>query len=254
MLLHCNLRNTTCIKHSDGFMGGEIEVYFTYMVYTETNSNTTNLSQGFSLGCPIDNGYSMDEDKFKYKEMFDPKFSLDLPELNAGEKKKIVVEIYCWEADNSSEDIKKLFTNEAAKKLFEIYTNQGEKNTKTWNEFIDWIESDNNLITQLVSQGIINTTYVQLAKASIPIVKFAIGMIKNNGDDLISRFKAELQLSHGENGIQYRWIFDDGTEKWLNGEDKIYKDVKFESADGSNELVSNILFQIVKDDPIKISN
>jgi hypothetical protein len=73
--LFFNVPVIKCISFSDA--GGEAEYYATYQAYFDLDAHTIQLTQGFSLGCPIDDGYSFR--RGQAKELNDPKFLMKLP-------------------------------------------------------------------------------------------------------------------------------------------------------------------------------
>lgn len=247
MFFHFNLRSATCIKNSDHVFGDNSEYYWTWLVYSQTEDNEDyNVAQGFSMGCEMDSGYDFNDSNSRYFRMNDPRFTVSLPEVARGESRKITFELYCWESDNSTIEVKKTFTNYAAEKLLKIWQETDAKKTKTKEEFLKWLEeSDNSALAQIISMAQIEANYLKIAKLSIDVIKWAIEIVKTNGDDFIGAKRCDLIISNEAEGIKYRWIFEDGTEKWMTDEEKIFKEISFESASRDNIVNVSALFQII---------
>ena len=167
MFLHHNLRNVKCLKVSDA--GSASEFYWTWQIFTEKNSQTL-LAQGFSLGCPIDDGYSLTVGQ--QRELNDPKFTIEFPEIKEGESNKIALNLYCWESDHSSEEVKKAFTNSSVETLWKIYENQKQNKKKTQEEFLEWFkDSDNDFLNILTASSPSVAGYLAISRAAIPLIK-----------------------------------------------------------------------------------
>lgn len=252
MLLHLNVLNGRCMRFSDQILDKGAEYYFTWLAHYDVDDKFVNLAQGFSLGCPLENGYSFNTTNEAYRTLNDPRFTIALPEIPKGQSRTVHIELYLWESDHGSVDVKKAFTNPAAERLWTIWTALDQKKTKVRDEFFEWLEgSDNQPLQELLNVEIFNTTFIKLANAIIPIIKWSIDLVESNGDDLIGVFQADLVMEHTEEGIRYRWIFDNGAEIWLpqSNEDKIYREYEFDSADSKNRLISNILLQTTNTAP-----
>ena len=115
MKLHVNLRNATCTDWSDNPINPfdtSSEFYWTWRVLIQNDNKTSNVSQGFSIGCDLSSGYSFNNDNHKYREINDPKFLIDLPKANDTDEIHCIVELHCWESDRNSEMVKIAFANE----------------------------------------------------------------------------------------------------------------------------------------------
>src|SRR5690349_9636296 len=124
------------IQFSDA--GGEAEYYWTYQAYYDLDANTMQLSQGFSLGCPLDDGYAFRPGDTR--ELNDPKFLMKLPELQENQSNVITLDLFLWESDHSTEDTKKVFSNVAAQKLQQVYSDAKQVKQKAQDDFLKWFK------------------------------------------------------------------------------------------------------------------
>ena len=244
MFLHVNLQSATCLRWADKIFDGTSEFYWTWILYQEQGNDYIKISQGFSIGCPINTGYEFNTSDKKYRGLNDPYFTVELPEVKEGEQRQLHLEIHCWESDGNAATIKKAFSNSGAQKLFDIWNDQQQKRSKTNADFLNWLESsDNSLVTQLISGGFVNSGAISIAKAALPVVKYAIESLKNRAEEYIGVFQANLLIVKNDGIKEYRWTFDNGSENWVKEEGKIYKDADFLEADSRNEIVGKFLIE-----------
>lgn len=251
MFLHFNMRRFKCLKKSDaGKMG---EYYFTWRCYVDKNEKDLDLVQGFSMGCPVDDGYSMAVGD--HRVLNDPKFSVELPRVAEGEHKRVTLDLFAWESDFSTEKVKKLFTNEAAAKLVEIYQNAQAGKDQTREDFLEWVfDDDNGFIDDLVNTGVLGastlTPYVTISKALFKLGGWVFRVVRDNSDDYLGFTRAELHYTRQNGEILYRWIFNNGAETWLSGEKaEIFQDWRILDGGQENELDAKFLIQIVESNP-----
>ncbi len=251
MFLHFNMRRFKCLKKSDAGKRGEY--YFTWRCYVDKNENDMDLVQGFSLGCPVDDGYSMAVGDARV--LNDPKFSVELPDVAEGENKRVTLDLFAWESDYSTEKVKKLFSNEAAAKLVEINSSAQQRKDQTREDFLEWVfDDDNGFIGDLVDTGVGTastlTPYVTMSKALFKLAGWAFRVIRDNSDDFLGFTRAEIHYTRIKGEIVYRWIFDNGAETWLKGEKaEIFQNWQVLEGDQGNELDSKFLIQIVAASP-----
>jgi len=212
------------------------------------------VAQGFSLGCPVNDGYSMATGDIR--RLNDPKFTIALPNVNKGETKHLVLDLFAWESDHSTEETKRLFTNEAATKLMEIYEVTKKRKKKTQEKMIDWIESDDNeIVNALVSVGVtaasVVTPYVTVARAGIKIFSIVQEVIKSNSDDFLGTARASVIYTRLDDGrLLYRWIFNNGVESWFEEERPvIHQSWRIFEANRDNELDCKFIIQIAAESP-----
>ncbi len=251
MFLHFNMRRFKCLKKSDA--GSMAEYYFTWRCYVDKNENDMDLVQGFSLGCPVDDGYSMTEGD--QRPLNDPRFTVELPDVAEGENKRVTLDLFAWESDYSTEEVKKLFSNEAAAKLVEIHTSAQKKKNQTREDFLKWVrDDDNGFISDLVDAGVVAsstvTPYVTISKALFNLAGWVFRAVRDNSDDYLGFTRAEIHYTRIGGELLYRWIFNQGAETWLMGEkQKIFQNWRILEADQGNELDAKFLVQIVADSP-----
>jgi hypothetical protein len=245
MYLHFNLLSATCLKNYDNFFGGNSEFYWTWTAYHEDTSNNVNLARGFSVGCPLDEGYEMNTGEKKYRKLSDPRFTIKLPELNVGEEKLLKIQIDCWESDGSTVEVKKAFTNEAVETLFKIYEQQKENKNKAMEGFEKWINDDSNdFLTNLTKIVSVNMDYVVIAKSLLPLFKSVKKSVESNSDDLVGSFSVDLLIKKTTAGIEYFWLFEDGVTKGAKEDDKIFYAYTFREYNDDNVVNVNMLFNI----------
>jgi hypothetical protein len=251
MFLHCNMRRAKCLRFSDSGKTGEF--YFTWRAYLPSDG-AIELAQGFSLGCPIDDGYSMAAGDGRV--LNDPRFTVELPNVGPGETKHFVLDMFCWEADHSSEETKRLFTNDAAKKLMQLHKGAEARSRKTRESFLSWLQDgDNDVATSLLSQGLlspaIKTAYESVTSGALKLLDFALDAIKSNSDDYLGTSRSELLYTRDSAGqLRYRWIFDNGIETWFKEEGpKIHQTWRILEANRDNELDCKFLIQIAAGSP-----
>ncbi len=229
------------------------EYYFTWRCYVDKNEQDIDLVQGFSLGCPVDDGYDMAVGE--QRVLNDPKFTVDLPDVNEGEQKRITLDLFAWESDFSTEEVKKLFSNEASAKLVQIHANAQSKKKQTREDFLKWLrDEDHGFIGDLVDTGILSaatmTPYVTISKALFKLAGWVFRAVRDNSDDFLGFTRAEIQYTRHNGQIVYRWIFNNGVETWLKGEKpKILQNWRILEADQGNELDAQFLIQIVAGSP-----
>jgi hypothetical protein len=245
MYLHVNMRHAKCLRVGDA--GSNAEFYWTYQVFTEHRDNTY-LNQGFSLGCPIGGAYSYSPGD--QRELNDPRFTVKLPDLNEGETRHFYIDLHCWESDHSTEEVKKVFTNTASERLFAYYLENEKNKKKTQEEFMKWLENeDNDLLTKIIDADPIILPYVKIARSAIPLIKWAVELVKSNSDDYIGISRSSLIYTKKDGHYQYRWMFNNGVETWIDEEEApIYHEHRFQEASGNNEILAKLIYQLVFDE------
>ena len=252
MYLHLNCLKAHCLASGDGYLDAHSEFYWTWSVYSDSDSSDDiRISQGFSAGCPVDTGYEMNDDEDSYRELNDPKFTIELPEVADGETKKVRIELQCWESDCSSIEVKKAFTNSALQTMIEIHEKNLETKKKIIEEIYSWIDDeDNQFLEAIVAAGVIDAGYITIAKSLLPLFKIVYGYIKSNSDDYIGLFAADLIIKNSGGKITYKWLFNNGSEFWLDAEGKFFKEALFSQYNNENIIMLNILLEIVSTDPL----
>ncbi|MHC5066540.1 MAG: hypothetical protein ACYTG5_21500 [Planctomycetota bacterium] len=253
MYLHFNLRKAKCKRVSDA--GSESEFYWTWQVYCQEPDHTL-LQQGFSTGCPIDDGYSY-EPGFE-RELNDPRFTLELPEIEDAQTveeanwKKIVFDLHCWESDHSTVEVKKAFSNDAAQILLRLYEEADAKKKQAIKGFEDWLNnSSEDLLTSIIEAAGTTATggavkFLKLGLKVIPLIKAGIEVVKSNSDDFVGRTRTELIYGKVEGKYLYRWIHNKGAEIWIREEQAPYfAQLEFLEANLDNEISCNAIFQTV---------
>ncbi|MDD9932977.1 MAG: hypothetical protein OXT09_05200 [Myxococcales bacterium] len=254
MYLHFNLRNIKCLKQSDKLLDKESEFFHTYRVYIGSADQDVQLTQGFSLGAPIDDGYALEEGQ--QKTVNDPRFTVQLPDVDDGATMRVVLDLFAWESDSANtEEIKKLFTNEASAKLMEIYKAQDKKKKKTYEKFMDWVQDgDNEVLGALITTGIVAssvvTPYVAVAKAATSILGWALEAARTDGDDPLPYARMEVLIARTDGKLRYRWIFNNGAETWFEEERPWIRGAwRAEEANNDNILDHTYGIQIVEASP-----
>lgn len=252
MYLHLNCLKAHCLASGDGILDNYSEFYWTWSVYSDDkSSDEIQVAKGFSAGCPIDTGYEMNDSDSNYRELNDPKFTIELPEVANGETKKVRVELQCWESDHSSIDVKKAFSNDALQTMIGIYEKNLATKKQIIDEFYSWIDDDDNqFIEAIVSAGVIDAGYLTIAKSLLPLCKIVYGYIQSNSDDLIGFFAADLFITNTNGKISYKWVFNNGSEYLLDAEGKFYKEATFTQYNNKNSILLNILLEIISSDPL----
>ncbi|MDT3739937.1 MAG: hypothetical protein RO257_10610 [Candidatus Kapabacteria bacterium] len=247
MKLHVNLRNATCTDWSDNPINPfdtSSEFYWTWRVLIQNDNKTSNVSQGFSIGCDLSSGYSFNNDGHKYRELNDPKFLIDLPKANDTDEIHCIVELHCWESDRNSEMVKIAFANESLSQLVKIMSGQNKKRQEIEDEVVKWLNSDQNSILQAIqTAGYVTAPTLTIATEVAGII---FKIIRNSGDEYVGKWSADLFIGKDGDKTRYRWCFDSGSETWLFDEDKLFREAIFESDDRFNRIVGNILLQLMK--------
>lgn len=251
MFLHFNMRRLKAIEVSDS--GNHGEFYFTWRCFVDRMDDDLQLAQGFSMGCPIDDGYSMLEGEERI--LNDPKVTIKLPDVAEGETNQISLDLFSWEADHSAEEVKKLFTNDAVAKLMQIHEAAKHDTKKTREAFLAWIQDgDNEVIKALVAAGALGATavapYVAASAAAVKVFEWTLDTIKDNSDDFLGFARAELIYTRKGGELSYRWIFNDGVGTWFNEEQPmIGQSWRVLEANRGNQLESSFLVQVVSESP-----
>jgi hypothetical protein len=254
VFIHCNVRRAKCIRFSDP--GKTAEYYFTWRAYL-AGDKEYQLAQGFSLGCPIDDGYSMATGDML--ELNDPRFTLELPAAHEGETKRFVLDLFCWEADSSTAETKRLFTNAAAKKLMQIYEASEKRNRKTRDGLLSWVQNDDNEVLQALAEtGVLAPSvalpYQTVASAAVKVFDFVLDIIKNNSDDYLGISRSELVYTRREGKPLYRWIFNNGFETWFPEEKPvIHQSWRVREANRDNELDCKLIVQVASTSPTEFA-
>jgi hypothetical protein len=252
MYIHCNVQRIKCIRFSDS--GATAEYYFTWRAYLG-GAKETQLAQGFSLGCPIDDGYSMKEGDTRLS-LNDPRFTLELPDVQKGETRRFVLDMFCWEADSSSEETKRLFTNAAAKKLMQIYAASEGRSKKTRDDLTKWVKDGNNeVLKALTAVGILSPAtilpYELVATAAFKVLDGVLEVLRSNSDDYLGTSRCEVVYTRNADGnLLYRWIFNNGFETWFPQEQPvIHQSWRVDEANRDNELDCKLIVQIASESP-----
>ena len=247
MHLHFNNRIARCQKSAD--IGSHGEYYWTLQMFMDDEENSL-LYQGFSTGPEIDSGYSLEPNE--EREINDPKFTVNLPELKDGEERRIVTDLFCWESDYSSENVKKAFTNTAAERLWQIYEKNKKEKKESLDEFEKWVtDKDDSAISTFIESatsiaGVM--PYVALAKSALPIVRSGIEVAKNSTDDFIGSNRVELFYKREGNSYRFRWLANQGIEEYEGEFPITYQQIfTFESGDRDEKIVTKSFFQVILD-------
>ncbi len=251
MLLNFNLISATCLKNYDGIFDKDSEFYWTWSLCADLNSSNSEVARGFSSGCSLDSGYDFNDSDKKYRELADPFFSLELPQLANEETKIISFELRCWESDFGTVDIKKFYSNQALAKLFEIYNNQITKKNEIENEFKEWLGSTDleTILGSIISNNVYVGGYITIAKAIFNTIQLAEKIVKSNGDELIGVYRADLILNKKNDKINYRWVWQDTTENWVDIGSSIFKQHIFEQDNRNNKISTSMKFSILEKEP-----
>lgn len=245
--LHYNLKRAKALRVSDA--GRQSELYWTYSVYSpEKEGSKTLLRQGFSADPRIDTGDSFGVGDVR--ELNDPKFTVELPELHDGEERRVVVDIACWDSDHSTAEVKKLYTNAAMEKLWEVYEATERKKKRALETFMDWIDnsSDDFVAAAIAVAGTGGAAlpYIALAKEAVPLIKAAVQLIRGNSDDWFGTERVELFYSRSGDDYRYRWLVNDGIESDYGGQrDPYYITHHWLSDDGKNSVVGKAFLQVI---------
>lgn len=104
MYLHFRLKSLRCIKGDDRW--GDPDFYFTWQVYQDTEPQAL-LQQGFSTGCPIDEGHTVAPGE--QVTLTDTNFTFKLPALQPGEQTRVWVDFIQPEVDTAERMTRALF-------------------------------------------------------------------------------------------------------------------------------------------------
>lgn len=245
MYLHFNMRRAKCLRYSDA--GHFAEYYFTWRAYVD-GTTQVQVAQGFSLGCPADDGYSMRNGE--ERPLNDPKFTVELPDVAEGETKRFVLDLFAFESDFGTMEVKKAFTNEAAAKVMELAEQANASKDKLLKDFTGWLASDNEVVKALVATGVLAASavvpYVAIATAAVKALSWVVDAIRSNKDDLLGQCRVEILYTKVDGKRHYRWIFNDGASIWKDNEgEPFYQDWRAQEADGGNVIDCRFLVQIV---------
>jgi hypothetical protein len=250
MRLWFNVPTIKCVDHDDS--GPHAEYYFTYQAYFDLDDQQRSLTQGFSQGCPLDDGYALR--KKEERVVNDPKFLFNLPELEVGKSNVVTLDVYLWESDHSTIETKKVFTNAAALKLWEIYNAAAQQKQKTKDEFFKWLQDQGiglvaDAATVLGASAAVGAAMVTVGKALIPFVSWAIDLAKNNSDDFVGMSRIQLVYKRLEQGYKYRRILNDGAGiAWIPNEERpLDVPVDIRAASGADHVAAHMLMQLVFD-------
>jgi hypothetical protein len=229
--------------------GKKAEYYWTWQVYSE-DSEKTILHQGFSIGCELDDGYKFSQGQEWPIPLNDPRFTIKLPDLKDGEERRIVTDLFAWESDWSTLEVKKVFTNAAAAELWKIYEAAGKKKKEALKKFEGWLDSSGEGLLEefgKVASGAKSLIpYLALTKKAIPLIKAAIALVKSNSDDFNGFNRMELFYKKEGDNYKYRWLLNDGIPKdWEEQEEKLYLDLNFMSPSTKNLVVTKSFFQVI---------
>jgi hypothetical protein len=247
MYLHFNNRRAKCKRKADA--GKKAEYYWTWQVYTEEGEKTI-LHQGFSIGCELDDGYKFSQGQEWPVPLNDPRFTVKLPELKDGEERRVVTDLFMFESDSYTLEVKKVFTNAAANELWKIYEKVGKKKKETLKQFEKWLdESGEGFLEEfgeIVSGANALIPYLSLSKKVIPLIKAVIEMIKTNSDDFNGFNRIELFYRKEADGYRFRWLLNDGIQKDFGEQrEPLYLDLNFISPSAKNWVVTKSFFQVI---------
>jgi hypothetical protein len=253
MWLHVNMMKAKCLRWSD--YGAEAEFYWVYQLYIPNGSGLHVLHQGFSEGCPIDDGYSFRTND--RRQLNDPRFTVKLPELpDDGPEQRVVLDLSCWEADNATAttSVKALYTNEAAARLWQIYHANNQRVNKTIDDMMDWLDSDGMSVatTVLAAAGAATggvatgvAAAIKIAPKLVDLVRRLAYLLRDQSDDYMGLRRFELFYAKRKGTYVYRWLMDNGIESTIENQQLPYyrDDVVFEEADRSNKIACKLMFQ-----------
>jgi len=246
MYLHYRLKTLKCIKGDDRW--GDPDYYFTWQVYQDDDA-TALLHQGFSTGCPIDEGHTVAEGQ--QIPMSDTTFTVALPDVAPGQQTRLWVDLFAWENDADTAMVKKLFTNVAATKLWQLYEQNQMQKQNHIDAFVQWIDEDGMAILQaaLTAAGGPTAAVIPIARAVFGLTKLAIQAISEEDDDLIGSVRTELIIARDPSGrFKYRWITNQGAEVVVDREvEPYYQTPVIRQANGKNVIGLNMFFQVIFD-------
>jgi hypothetical protein len=251
--LFFNVPVAKCIRFTDA--GGEAEYYFTYQAYYDLDANTMQLSQGFSLGCPVDDGYAFSPGVIR--ALNDPKFLMKLPELQENQSNVITLDLFLWESDHSTEDTKKMFSNVAAQKLQQVYSDAQQVKKKAQDDFLSWFnEQGMGMLGQVASSlggAAAGAAFVGVTKQLVPLLEWGIQLVKSNSDDYIGMIRTELLYKKVNGAYQYRWVLNGGAPRnWTHAEEAPLEMVtRITEASADNIVDAHTLMQILLDGDAK---
>jgi hypothetical protein len=251
--LFFNVPVAKCIRFSDA--GGEAEYYFTYQAYYDLDANTLQLSQGFSLGCPLDDGYAFRPGD--RKDLNDPKFLIRLPELQEKQSNVITLDLFVWESDHSTEDTKKIFSNAAAQKLQQVYRDAQRVKQKAQEDFLSWFKEQGlgmlGEVASSLGSAAAGVAFVGVTKQLIPLLEWGIQLVKSNSDDYVGMIRTELIYKRVNGAYQYRWVLNGGAPRnWTLAEEAPLEMVtRVTEASNDNILDVHTLMQVLLDGEAK---
>lgn len=247
--LFFNVPAIKCIRFSDA--GGEAEYYATYQAYFDLDGNSIQLSQGFSLGCPIDDGYSFRHGQTR--ELNDPKFLIKMPELQEGQTNVLTLDLFLWESDHSTEDTKKIFSNVSAERLQQVFSDAKQVKKKAEDDFRKWLDGQGlGMLGQIASSlgtAATGASFVAIAKQVIPLIEWSIELAKSNSDDYIGMIRTEILYRKNGGKYEYRRILNGGAElKWLDAETTpVVSATRVTQANNDNQIDVNTVMQVLLD-------
>jgi hypothetical protein len=246
MYLHFRLKSLRCIEGDDRW--GDPDYYFTWQVYQDTQPEAL-LRQGFSIGVDIDEGHTVA--KGEQITLTDTTFTVRLPTLQPGEQTRLWVDLFCWESDGDTAKVKKLFTDTAATKLWQLYEENQKQKEKTLKAFFDWLDKDGMAILQaaLTAAGGAPAALMPIARSVFSLMKLAVQAISEDDDDLIGTTRTELIIARDASGkFRYRWITDNGAEVPIDREvTPYYQTPTLRDRTGKNKVGLNMFYQVIFD-------
>ncbi|MEM8639586.1 MAG: hypothetical protein AAGG51_12335 [Cyanobacteria bacterium P01_G01_bin.54] len=265
MFLHFNQVAARCLKTRDA--GNDGEYYWTWRVLTGANQQQS-LAQGFSINPEIDEGTRLKEDPDNeqgWVELNDPKFTIALPEVAAGQEGNVRFELFCWEHDRAkdSKAIKEAFTNPALQQLITLHERQqGDRQTAN-TLFLDWLAGEEataavaqtrsavqeKLATATGSLWAVNPV-AAIASATVPLLADVTQLLidNHNSDDLVGVKVVDCFYgSTAEGDYHYHWVRDRGREPALTAAavaEPFWNEFTFRRANGKEVVMTKGFFQI----------
>lgn len=244
--LYFNLNKARCIRLKD-FPGIRAEYYWTYQVYSTFDAKSV-LSQGFSSGCEIDDGYKFSVGQIR--ELNDPKFVIDIPNLPEGEENSITFDLHMFESDFSSPEIKKFFTNDSAQKLMAIYEAEGNRQKDAANKLYDWLGEDDSIVYEFirsVAQGNPVLKFIETTTKAIPLIKNVVSLIKEfDSDDYCNMSRIVIDYRNNNSSYEYRIINNVGIPtEWSKTYEPHEKDLMFTSDNNKNSVAAQVILQFI---------
>jgi hypothetical protein len=180
-----------------------------------------------------------------------------LPELADGKDNVITLDLFLWESDHSTEDTKKIFSNAAAQKLQQVYSDARQVKQKAQDDFLSWFKGQGlgmlGDVASALGSAAAGATFVGVTKQLVPLLEWGIQLVKSNSDDYVGLVRTELLYRRVGDKYQYRWILNGGAPRaWTHAEQAPLEMVtRVTEASGQNIVDVHTLMQVLVDDEAK---